>query len=275
MIIKRILEQASQDLAIKHFNTPILDAELILAHVINQSKEYLYTHPENKINNNQIKKFDSLIKRRLKNEPVAYLTKEKWFFGNKFYVNKSVLIPRPETELICEQAIYLSKSNKIDSILDIGTGSGNIIVSLAKNLPKNIQLCATDINQGILKIAQKNAKNLDCVQKIKFIKSNLFENINRKFDIILANLPYVPNNLNLETGEPAIALYGGIMGTEIYEKFFSQAQNYLNKHGHIIIEIDSPAISDMKKIIRSNLDRPQIKILKDLTNRERTIQVKL
>ena len=274
MNIKQALIWSNKKLATGFFDTPQLDSEVILSHVIKKSKEYIYANPERKLTPNQLRRFKKLINQRFNKKPVAYLVGKKWFFGNEFIVNKHVLIPRPETEIICEQALEINNSNKFSRILDMGTGCGNIIISLAKNLPENIEFHASEISPIALKVACKNAKQLDCINKIKFIKSDLFKNISNKYDLIVANLPYVPNNLDINPGDPGLALFGGEIGTEMYETMFKKIQKYLKPNAYIIIEIDSPAIDQMKRIIKQNLRNTQIHTIKDLAGNDRIMVIK-
>jgi len=274
MTIKEALAKATKQFAINHFITPHLDAEILLSHVLNKPKEFLHTHPEKNLVKTQLKNFISLINKRLEKKPIAYLTKEKWFYGYKFYVNKDVLIPRPETEHLVEEALNITHKNNIQSILDLGTGSGNIVISLAKNLEKT-KLVATDKFASALKVAKKNAKKLDCLSKVSFKKSNLFDSLDERFDMIISNLPYVPEFIEVNTGEPRKAIYGGKIGTEIYEDFFKQINNYINNQGFIIIEIDAPAHDSMKKIIKKYLPNSKIFIKQDYSNKNRMMVIRL
>lgn len=273
MTIKDALKKANLKLATGSFDTPHLDTELLLAHVLKKTKEFLGANPECKLTKSQKNKFGKLVLRRLNKEPVAYLIGKKWFFGNEFIVNKNVLIPRPEAEIICEQVLEISEKYKIRSVLDAGTGSGNIAVSLAVNMPESIKFTATDISNNVLNVAKRNAKKMDCINKIDFIKSNLFEKINSCFDVIVANLPYVPAHVPVETGEPEVSLYGGQRGTELYNEFFSQIKDYLNTPGHIIIEIDSPAHAEMRQVIKKFLPDAKIRTEKDLAQMDRILVI--
>src|SRR3989344_5687482 len=174
----------------------ILEAEVLLSAVLNQSKEFILTNPQLKITKAQEKKYKSLIKRREKFEPVAYLTREKEFYGLNFQVNKNVLIPRPETELLVEEIINEIKKSEIWNlkslpvqtgkivIVDVGTGSGAIAIALKKHLPPT-KIIATDNSLAALKVARNNAK-LNKV-KIQFIYSDLISKVKDKIDIIAAN----------------------------------------------------------------------------------------
>ena len=237
MIIKQALLKATQKLKQakieprqKRGETPhpmwcgvdssALDADILLSFVLKKSKEFLYTYPEKKLTKNQLAKFNQLINRRLKREPVAYLINRKEFYGLDFYVDKNVLIPRPLTESLVEQVIK-EVGNKKATIADIGTGSGCIAIALKKHLPQ-ATIYATDISPAALKVAKKNAKKHRV--KIKFLKGDLLKPFLpsrkatrpgrvafKKIDIIIANLPYlIKNQIKNELKyEPKTALLGG------------------------------------------------------------------
>jgi release factor glutamine methyltransferase len=206
-----------------------LDAEILLAFVIKKNRSFLFTHGEYEPSQIQIKKYKELEFRRLKSEPVAYLINSKEFFSLEFYVNKTTLIPRPETEKIVE--IILEKASPESTIIDVGTGSGAISISLKKN--KNFKkIYALDICRRALKVAEKNAKNHNV--DIEFIQSDLLKNLDQsklKKPIIFAmNLPYVPQNADLmdDVGlyEPKKALFAGKDGLDLYRKIFTEIKNF-------------------------------------------------
>lgn len=227
MTIKQILKKSVKLLAAKKIDSANIDAELLLLHALNQSKNkpnlfrndrsWLYAHNDYILTKPQENKFQNLIKRRAKFEPIAYITNKKEFYGLEFFVDKNVLIPRPETEIIVEESLKeiftflrapfdfarsLSKNRKRGDkkkivIADIGTGSGAIAVSIASTLIKNksinsCEIFATDISAKALKIAKQNAKTHNCDKNITFKKGDLLKALpkNTKVDYLLANLPY-------------------------------------------------------------------------------------
>lgn len=218
-----------------------IEIEILLEHVLKKPKEFLFMHPETKLTAAQLVKLDGYIKRRIKGEPIAYLVGYKYFYGLKFKVTKDTLIPRPETEWLVDQVIKLGAGKKI---LDMGTGSGCIAISIAKNIKTHIH--AADISSGALSIAKQNAKLHHA--KVMFFKSNLFSNLPYKYDFIIANLPYVPvadykklkGNLK---HEPKSALTDGTKtGDKIISNFLKQAKDHLNPGGKIFLEIDPSQI---------------------------------
>ncbi|MFA6305044.1 MAG: HemK/PrmC family methyltransferase [Patescibacteria group bacterium] len=216
---------------LSRLNSPILDAEILLSFVLKKTKEYLYTHPETKLNWIQKIRFFYLINKRSKNWPVATLTGVKEFYGRNFCVNKNVLVPRPLTEELIDQALNYIKDQRLKTevnltITDIGTGSGNIIISLIKELQKQnydldkFKFYASDVSQSALKVAKKNAKIYQVDKFITFLKGSLLKPYkNIQPNLILANLPYLdPTDLTEPSikKEPVVALIGN------YDEFFKQ-----------------------------------------------------
>lgn len=278
MTIIKVLKWAVTEFDKAKIPSALLDAEVLLMHVIKKSKEFILINPDQKITKSQENKFISLVKKRKKFEPVAYLTGTKEFYDFNFIVNKHVLIPRPETELLVEEVIKYVGHKKI-TVVDIGTGSGAIAISLKKNLP-NINLIATDISQSALKIAQKNSE-LNGV-KINFIKTNLISGINQKIDIMVANLPYIPEAekklKNIYTAplkyEPAQALYAGKYGLDAYEELFKQINKLTSKPTAIFCEIGSTYINKTQALTKKYFPNSTVEIKKDLCGKNRLLIIK-
>lgn len=269
-----------------------LDIELILAHVLKKTREYIIAHPEYKLTKSQIAKCKLLIKKRVNSLPIAYITGEKEFYGLKFKINKNVLIPRPETELMVEEALKLVASNpQPTTIIDMGTGSGCIIITLAKKI-KNCQFFAIDISTKALVIAKQNANLNSVVKKIKFIKSNLLESIinNSKYKlknsklIILANLPYltptqIKNSPSIKY-EPKLALTAGLDGLKYYGRLFQQicalriARCEL-RDINILCEIDPSQTVKIKQMVKRELPKATLQIKKDLSGLNRLVIIKI
>ncbi|MFA5925487.1 MAG: peptide chain release factor N(5)-glutamine methyltransferase [Parcubacteria group bacterium] len=218
-------------------NLAPLDRELLLSLVLGKDREYVLAHPEKKLTAAQTAKFIQFAKRRLKGEPVAYICGKKEFYGLEFDVNKNTLIPRPETELLVEASLQriMNYELGIRNIIDVGTGSGNIIISIVKNIPANIRkklnFYASDISGKALRVAQKNALKHKVNRSVKFIKSDLLKfALKKKMKgnvIILANLPYVSSKLykknkkNLQF-EPKEALISANNGLAHYTRLLEQ-----------------------------------------------------
>ncbi len=272
--IQQSLNQATKALGQNGINTASLDAEVLLSFVIKKSKEHLYTYPDEKLTATQTKKFAELIKRRSTGEPVAYLVGYKEFFGLNFKVNKTVLIPRPETEIMIEEVI---KNKNVKTIIDIGTGSGCIAVTLAKHFPK-AKIYAGDICKRALKVAQTNATTHKV--KINFKPGNLLEPFkNIKADILIANLPYGwnawKNNTNAETiglkFEPKKALFTDEHGLRLYRELLEQIIKSKINPRFIYFEYDHRQTAELKELVKQYLPEYKIKIKKDLAGLDRVI----
>jgi len=258
--------------------SPALDAEVILSFVLNKPKEFLYSHPENQLSKKVRGEFYQLLKQRAKGTPVAYLTLEKNFFGRKFYVNRSVLVPRPETEELVELVLDRLKNSKLNTknykLLDLGTGSGCMAVTLAKELAeaKTIRIHAADVSTKALRVARKNAKAHGA--EIKFIHSDLFNNIPGKFDVVVANLPYIPaaqyrrlkNTLRLE---PKIALTDGTNTWRLYDRFFRQLRGHIKPQAKIFLEIDPTSKNRIAGWAKLHFPRISIEFHRDLNKKTR------
>jgi release factor glutamine methyltransferase len=255
----------------KKSKSSALDAEVLLVFVLKKDEAWLFSHLDGDLTSNKINKYQKLISCRKKGKPIAYIVHHKEFYGLDFYVNKSVLIPRPETELLVDEALKFGKKKM--KILDVGTGSGCIIIALAVNSKPltNNKYYATDISQKVLKIAQKNAKKHNI--EIHFIKSNLFKNIskNLKFDLIVANLPYLQKqDIKGEIiYEPKRALLGGEEGVAIIKRFLLGSKNYLAKNGKIIIEIDPRQAKTIKNMAKNIYPDKKVLLKQDLSKFDR------
>lgn len=254
----------------------IAEPELLLGHVLRRPKEFLFLNPEFRLTSTELDSFNRLAEKRQAGVPFAYLVGYKYFYGLKFKVNKNVLVPRPETEWLVDRALAIVKSRKSIkskvSILDVGTGSGCIAISLAHSLTTNdsrltTKISASDISASALKVAGQNAKTHKV--HVNFIQSDLFKNIPGKFDIIIANLPYVPQGMyellfhNLKY-EPKVAITDGGEVWDIYKRFFTELPKHITKNGIALLEIDDGSKSDMQKMIKKILPGWQAKFSKDL-----------
>jgi release factor glutamine methyltransferase len=282
------IQEIKQKIYSKYKLSPF-DTEILLSLALAKPKEYILAHPENKISPAQIKKYHSFSKRRSIGEPIAYIAGKKEFFGLDFIVNKNVLIPRPETELLVECAL---KKYKIpNTIIDVGTGSGNIIISIAKNIPSKIKnktnFYAVDISKKSLEVAKRNAKKNKIDQKIKFIQSDMMEYfLKNKVKLgnifIVANLPYVSpeiykkNNDNLKF-EPRNALLSGNKGLDHYMKLFQQIKALCDKcymlHVSCFVEFSPEQKSEISRIITRYLPKAKSEFFKDLAGRWRVAEL--
>ena len=221
-------------LKLSNIETYKLDNELLLAKVINCTREELLINLQKKIDKIKFNKYLKLVIRRKKNEPIAYIFKTKEFWRNKFYVNKNVLIPRPETEIIVDEVLKMTNRHSSKNFLDVGTGSGCIILSIIKERP-NCYGTAIDISKKALKIASINAKMHHLENKIKFVNIDIDKFNYNKYDFIVSNPPYIKNidMKRLEDGvrlfEPHLALDAGTDGLSIIKKLILKSKLLLKK----------------------------------------------
>jgi len=282
MNIEKTLLFAVKKLRIKKITSAQLDAEVLLSFILKKPKVSLYSHPEYKLTSHQTKKFQNLISKRIKRQPIAYLIGHKEFFGLEFYVDENVLIPRPETEILVEEVILEAKkqptvSRKLLAICDLGTGSGCIAISLKKFLPK-AKITAADIYEKSLKVAKLNAKKHKV--KIQFIKGNLLEPLIKgdlKIDILVANLPYLTPFLLKEKSiqaEPQKALFGGQDGLKYFRKLFGQITLLKSKPKAVFLEIDPSQSKKITDLTQIYFEKAKIEIKKDLSGWERVMIIK-
>lgn len=279
MTIKKILTRATLKLEENKIDTPRLDAEILLAYVLNCRRLTLYTDAEKILTDEQISRFEKLMERRIKKIPVAYLIGTKEFFGLNFVVNENVLIPRPDTEVLTQCAIeFLQTFDGEKNFLDIGTGSGAICISILK-FCKNSFAYAVDISEKTLEVAKFNAKKFNVDDRVNFFCGNLFEPIGeKKFAAIISNPPYIPTaeikNLQDEVkNEPLRALDGGADGLNFYREIISKSPKFLLNGGLLAVEIGINQAAAVKKIFAEN-NFCDIEILKDLAGLERVICAK-
>jgi len=254
------------------------EAELVLTHVLNCNRMSLYLNKDINLDRDKSRLLSSILKRRISGEPVQYILGETEFMGLKFKVDKRALIPRPETEILVEQALEHLKQAGITSpkILDLGTGSGCIAVSIAKNL-NCPDVWASDISTEALQLAQENAyfNNVE----IKFIQSDLFEVLkNNRFDLIVSNPPYVStgefNSLAKEIFfEPELALKAGVDGLDFYRRIVSGAADYLKDNGLLIFEVGINQAYFVKEML-AKAGFAELTLIKDYNNIERIVMAK-
>lgn len=232
----------------KQHNIDVSEVNILFMEALNLSKLQLLQ--KSSLTNSEKKIIDKCIKKRLKGMPIQKIFKRAYFYGLEFYINKNVLCPRPETELLVEEV--LSKNGK--DILDLCTGSGAIAISVANNTHANIT--ASDISRKALFVAQKNAKKHNL--QIQFVKSNLFNNIKGQFDIIVSNPPYIPSkdclNLDVEVKnfDPKISLDGGADGLDFYRQIAIQSKRHLKVNGYLILEVGFDQANAVKNILLQN-----------------------
>ena len=252
-----------------------LDAELLLAKVLRKNRQDLLQNLNQKINKNELFKFSSLIYRRSSNEPIAYILKRKEFWSKFFHVTKDTLIPRPETELMVDQLIKMYKNKKNFSVLDMGTGSGCIIISLLSELNNSFGV-GIDISHKAIKVAIKNAKNHSIDTRIKFLNISFSNYFNKKHDLIVSNPPYVSSrefpylSEDIKKFEPRIALDGGNDGLDLIKKVIYKTKEILKINGTLALEIGNKQFRKVSKILINNNFKIEFRI-KDCGDNTRCI----
>ena len=275
MNYQSILNKYSNILKNNQIKSYKLDCELLLSHALKIHRENLMINLNKNISKDQFHEFKSLLKKRYNKHPIAYIIKNKEFWKSNFYVNDSVLIPRPETELVIEQVLNSHQKNKFNKILDIGTGSGCIIISLLKEL-KHAKGTGVDISKNAIKVAKINAKMQQLSNRIKFEHSDVDKFLSNKYDLIVSNPPYIKKNEikslqeDIKNYEPLIALDGGINGFSGIKKVIYNANRLLKKNGVFILEIAHNQSNEVRSILMSK-NFYVIKTSKDLSGKNRCI----
>ena len=279
MTPNKLIQKGSNFLKLNNIKSYMIDSELILSSVSGKLRENFLVNLDFKLNPTQIKMFNNLINRRaLGKEPVAYLLNKKEFWSIKLNVDKDVLIPRPETEILVERLVKYYKDNQ-PYILDIGTGSGCIIISLLQELKKSKGI-AIDISNKALNIAKKNSKNNNTFNRIKFVNSSICQFNNFKFDLIVSNPPYIARhqlkNLSedIKNFEPKIALDGGNDGLDVIRKVIYKSRKILKINGMLALEIGNGQYKKVSQILKLNKFREKF-FIKDFRDNIRCIFSKL
>ena len=273
MIINSLIKQGSKILKKQNIDSHQIDAELLLSKAIRKDRVFLLTNDENKVSPKDTSDYLNLILRRKQREPLSYITKRKEFWSLDFNVSNNVLIPRPETEIIVEQVVRRFKGKGSLNILDIGTGSGCILLAILKEL-KNSYGTGIDKSSRALDIAKKNSKKLNLLQRTKFIHCDV-DNFNfGNYDVIVSNPPYICSNgisclsEDIKGFEPRMALDGGSSGLEIISKVIIKAKKILKTRGCLFMEIGDGQF----RMVSSMLARSGFSLVKKIFDYKKTIR---
>lgn len=260
--------------------TSQLDAEVLLRHALSAEQWQLYANMDSPLDARQIQNFQQLIARRAGREPVAYITGHKEFWSLDFVVTRDVLIPRPETELVVEIALrHLRRNGNQEGwkALDLGTGSGVLAVCLAKECA-GMQITAVDVSSPTLAVAQLNSERHRVIDRIQFLRGNLFAPVSSdEFHLIVANPPYVRRRElamlapEIREWEPMTALDGGLDGLDFYRQIIGQADHYLARGGHLILEIGADMATSVAALFSAASCYAPISVYRDHAGRERVI----
>ena len=254
MNLENTIKKASQILKNNNICTHELDAEIILSDVMGVKREFVITNNKITISKKIMEKYETAIKRRIKNEPVAYIVGKKEFWSEDFLVNKATLVPRPETELLIYKVVNFFKNKRIN-ILDIGTGSGCILLSILKELSLSRGI-GIDISPKAIQIAKTNSMNLNLFNRSKFKVSDMNKYNLGKYDLIVSNPPYISskNIKNLSKDiidfEPRIALDGGVDGLDLIKKVIYKSRHLLKQNGLLALEIGRDQYIRVYRILR-------------------------
>ena len=275
MNIENILNGGINILQKNKIANPLLDSEILLSNSIKRDKMYIILNPKEVLSLEQLGKFKSLIERRKKGEPIAYLINKKEFWKDEFFVNKDVLIPRPDSELIIEQVLKIYSKDDQLQVLDIGTGSGCILLSILKER-SNFYGTGIDISKKSINVSKFNAKQLNLTNRVKFFHSSVDNFNNGKYDIIVSNPPYIEQlklkylEKDVVNFEPKLALSGGFDGFSKIRKVINRASILTKKNGKFILEIGFNQKNKVIKVLKEEGFYVN-KAIKDYGNNDRCV----
>jgi release factor glutamine methyltransferase len=268
----RILNQAGID-------TAVSEVETILCHLLKTDRLRLYLDGARRLDDAVVARLDEILQRRAARYPLQYLLGEAWFYGRRFSVNPDVMIPRPETEILCREAIEYARERRLSTprILDLGVGSGVIAVTVAKELDGS-RVLAVDISLPALKVAKENARAHSVIDCIEFLSSNFFDAIadTQQFDLILSNPPYVSekeyDTLPPEVlADPRIALLAGVDGLDAIRVILREAPHYLTHGGRVMLEIGCGQAAAVAKLVETDTRYASFTVKKDLNGMDRIV----
>ena len=269
--------RAAQTKLKKLSDTPRLDAEVLLGFVLNKTRTWVLMHPDFVIPHDLYSRLDTYVGLLEDGMPLPYILHQWEFYNLRFEVNSHTLIPRPETELLVELSIDWLRShpNKKD-VADIGTGSGCIAISIAVNVP-DIMVIATDVSFDALKVAKRNIQHHKCNSHVSPVQCDLLEPLYKKFDLIVANLPYIPSStlrkLNVAKFEPKLALDGGENGLDLIRRLIAELPRRINAGGEILLEIEATQGAKALELANAAFPKAMSQIIKDLAGFDRVLRI--
>lgn len=277
--VGRLLIWTAEFLGKKGSESPRLDAEVLLAHVLDWQRVQLYTHFEDEIGGRDRSVYRDLVKRRSEGMPVAYLVGRKEFFSLRLAVGPAVLIPRPDTETLVVEALERLKGRDAPRVVDVGTGSGCLALAIAKG-HESARVIAIDLSAEALALARENAKSLGLADRVQFLQGDLLAPVAEagQFDAIIANPPYIPSAEIASLGpevrdyEPRLALDGGPDGLRVVDRLIEQAEGLLAPGGDLILEIGSAQEAPVRDLIAAKRTLVLAATIRDASNRPRVIR---
>ncbi len=286
--VGRALAAARQRLKEAGCETARLDAEVLLAHTLQVNRSWLYAHPERRLLPEEVETFESLVIRRARHEPVAYLVGHKSFYGLDFTVDRRVLIPRPETEVLVEHALevldwHRARNEQADTgrklrVADVGTGCGAIAVTLAVKRP-DVLVYALDVSEDALAVAAQNVQRYDVGDRVTLLQGDLLAPLPEPVELIIANLPYVPesdwNTLapDITQYEPRLALDGGPDGLALIDRLLAQASLWLLPRGVILLEIGRDQGKPVRQKALQHFPWARVEVLQDYAGLDRIVRI--
>ena len=278
MTLKQVLNCACDILVANNIDEAYLECELLLRHALSLSRVQLYLDLDRELSAKEEADFWQLIKRRLSGEPTAYIIGHREFYGLDFYVEPSVFIPRPESELLVEQALKLAQNRPVSSIADIGTGCGAIAISLVLNLPQ-VKIYATDISASALKVAMVNYQKHRVADRIRLLQGDMLNPLPEPVDLIIANLPYVTEvelpQVSSAGFEPLEALGGGSDGLEKIHQLCHQLGDRLCPNGSLLLEIGQGQAGAVTTLLSHLFPSATIEVVPDLSGIDRVVSLTL
>jgi len=278
MTVKQTLARAREELTVGDIEDASLEAELLLRDALKISRTQLYLALDRQLRPEQKEAYWQRIERRLNHEPSAYITGHREFYGLDFYVDSSVLIPRPESELLVETALELARNHTLSTIAEVGTGCGAIAVSLALSLPHS-RIYATDISPPTLKIAQTNCRRHRVEDRVRLLCGDMLDPLPEPVDLVVANLPYVRESellrVNPADFEPGLALNGGSDGLEKIRRLCLQVSNQLRPPACLLLEIGEGQGEILTAFLQGLSPSAQIEIFPDLRGIDRVVSLTL
>ena len=270
-----LLNAQSQLNGIKEIDTPALEAQVLAAFCLEQTRTWVLTHHDFVLSPSLLSFLGISLQKRLQLIPLPYIIGKWEFYNLEFLISPQVLIPRPETELLVGEALnWLSTHPKRCELLEIGTGSGCISVSLAVHLP-NLKITATDVSAGALSVATRNSQKHNVAHQINFIRNNLADSIQYQFDIICANLPYIPSNklaeLSVSQSEPLLALDGGPDGLDLIRTLLKDCHRLIKPRALILLEIEAGQGHSAFQLAQQIFPAAKVRILPDYAGRPRLL----
>ena len=264
---------------LKEIEQPHQIALVLLAHILRRPKPWLLAHPEVHLSKAQADHLEGLLQRLEAGEPLPYLVGKQEFFGLEFEVNPSVLIPRPETEMLVEAALeWLQAHPSARKGIDVGTGSGCIAISLVSKCP-DLHMLATDISPAALEVAKRNAQKHNTSDRVSFILCDLLPENPQTIDLVCANLPYIPTNKLIEVNslpwEPSLALDGGDSGLDLISKLLEKVPAFLSRQALILLETEATLGAQTLQLAKTFFTEADVSLHKDLFDRDRMIRIEL